>query len=278
MADYESTLTDGIRRVAIRIEYDGSRFHGWQTQPRQRTVQQVLSDALAEVVGHKVNLIGCSRTDTGVHALEHVSHFATTGTIPAERIPFALISRLPPDLTVHEAIDVGTDFHARYGTISKTYRYLIHLARIPSALSAGRAAFLSTSLDLDAMMEAARQLVGEHDYATFMDSGSDKLKTVRRLDSFSVQQKDNLIILEVRGNGFLYHMVRILAGTLIAVGQGRMEPSSMSELIKNKNRLKAGKTMPACGLYLTQVDYDPAIFSHDDAAETRWPTGGIFHI
>lgn len=278
MAEDESTRSDRTRRIALRAEYDGSRFHGWQMQDRQRTVQQVLSDALAGLVGHPVNLIGCSRTDTGVHALEHVSHFETTGTIPADRLPFALNSCLPPDLSVHEAVTVGPGFHARYGTVAKTYAYLIHQSRTPSALLAGRAAFLPTPLDLAAMQAAVIHLLGEHDFSAFMDAGSSGKTTIRRLDRLAIRQEGSLVQIEVCGSGFLYHMVRILAGTLTAVGQGKIQPDALPDLIQSHDRRQAGKTMPACGLYLSRVDYEPNLFVQDEAAGKRWPTGGVLHV
>lgn len=278
MAEFETVHTERIRRIAILIEYDGSRFHGWQIQDRQRTVQQVLTDALAGLLGHPIRLIGCSRTDTGVHALEHVSHFSTIGTIPAERLPFALNSRLPADLTVHAAANVGPDFHARYGTVAKTYRYLIHLSRTPSALLAGRAACLPTPLDTAAMQTAAGHLLGEHDFSAFKDAGNESPKTTRRLDRITVYEKDRLITIEICGNGFLYHMVRIIAGTLIAVGQGKIQPDAIPDMIQSCDRRQAGKTMPACGLYLTRVEYDPPVFIQEDAAGTRWLTGGNLHV
>jgi len=278
LADMTQPALDRIRRIALRIEYDGSRFHGWQIQERHRTVQQVLSDALADLLEHPVRLIGCSRTDTGVHALEHVSHFLTTGTIPADRLPFALNSRLPSDLTAHEATEVGPEFHARYGTVSKTYRYLIHQNRTPSALLAGRAAFLPTPLDIDAMRAATAGLTGEHDFTAFMDAGSEVQTTIRRIDHLTVDQDGRLITIEVRGSGFLYHMVRILSGTLVAVGQGKKRPEDMQSLILARDRRQAGKTMPACGLYLTRVDYNPNIFAHDEAAGLRWTSGGRSHV
>ena len=278
MADMTQPALDRIRRIALRIEYDGSRFHGWQIQERHRTVQQVLSDALADLLGHPVRLIGCSRTDTGVHALEHVSHFLTNGSIPADRLPLALNSRLPSDLTAHEAADVGPEFHARYGTVSKTYRYLIYQNRTPSALLAGRAAFLPTPLDLEAMRTAAAGLTGEHDFTAFMDAGSEVQTTIRRIDHLTVDREGRLITIEVSGSGFLYHMVRILSGTLVAVGQGKIRPGDMQSLILSRDRRQSGKTMPASGLYLARVDYDPNIFMHEDAADLRWPTGGRCHV
>ena len=247
-------------------------------QQRHRTVQQVLSDALAELVGHEVNLIGCSRTDTGVHALAHVSHFTTNGTIPAERLPFALNSRLPPDLTVHEAVTVSPGFHARYGTVGKTYRYLIHQSRTPSALLAGRAAFLPILLDIEAMQAACRHLIGEHDFAAFMDAGSAVRTTTRRLNRLDIHQDGNLVRIEVNGSGFLYHMVRIIAGTLTAVGQGKIQPDKIPDLIHSRDRRQTGKTMPACGLYLTQVDYEPPVFAQEDTAAERRYTGGKMHV
>lgn len=269
---------DALRRVALQIEYDGRHFHGWQTQERQRTVQQVLGDTLAGIVGHQVNLIGCSRTDTGVHALEHVSHFLTNASIPTERLPYALNSLLPDDLSVHAAVDVGADFHARYGTVAKTYRYLIYQSRTRSAMLAGRVAFLPTPLDLAAMRAAAPALLGTHDFSAFRDTSKDSPIPIRRLDRLDLEQEGHLISIEVSGSGFLYHMVRILAGTLMAVGLGKLAPEDMPDILASRNRLRAGKTMPACGLYLIQVDYDQKPFSHEHTIPERWLSGGTVHV
>lgn len=269
---------DEIRRVALEAEYDGRRFHGWQSQERLRTVQDVLGDALADIVGHKVNLIGCSRTDAGVHALRHVSHFLTTARIPAERLPLALISRLPDDLAVHAAVEVGPEFHARYGTVAKTYRYLICQSRTPSALLAGRAALQPTPLDLDAMRAAAPLLLGEHDFSAFRDASKDSPIPIRRLDRLEVHQDGRIIAIEICGSGFLYHMVRILAGTLLAVGQGRIKPEELPDILASHDRRRSGKTMPACGLYLVKAEYDPDPFQNRDAIRERWLSGGTDHV
>ncbi len=277
-ADEHVSAADSLRRMALQIEYDGRHFHGWQYQERHRTVQHVLGEALAGIVGHAVRLIGCSRTDAGVHALAHVSHFLTTSTIPADRLPLALNSHLPEDVAVHAAADVGSGFHARYGTVAKTYRYLVYQSRTPSALLAGRAAFLPTPLDLGAMQAAAPRLLGEHDFSAFRDASKEEVSPIRRLDRLDVQQDGRLIAIEVCGSGFLYHMVRILAGTLVAVGQGKIDPDCLPDILASRNRLRSGKTMPACGLYLTQVDYDPDPFVNKATVPERWLSGGTIHV
>lgn len=278
LADLDQGTGRSIRRIALRIEYDGRRFHGWQIQTGNRTVQQVLADAISDLVEHPVNLIGCSRTDTGVHALEHVSHFSTTATIPADRLPFALNCRLPEDLAVHEAAEVGPEFHARYGTVAKTYRYLIRQSRTPSPLLAGRAAFVHKPLDIPAMRAAAQSFIGEHDFSAFMDSGGEGKSTIRRIDRLTIDQSGSQIAIEVCGNGFLYHMVRILAGTLVYVGQGKIKPDEVPALIAAADRRLTGKTMPACGLYLVRVDYEPNVFLHSEYAVTERQTEGDAHV
>ncbi len=279
MAEGVSGAVGGvIRRIALRTEYDGRRFHGWQIQDGQRTVQQVLTDALSGMVGHPVRLIGCSRTDAGVHALAHVSHFMTTATIPADRIPFALNGRLPEDVAVHEAVEVGEGFHARYGTVAKTYRYLIHQSRTPSPLLAGRAAFVPRPLDVASMRLSAKALVGEHDFSAFMDAGSEVGTTVRRIDRLTIAHAGSQVMIEACGNGFLYHMVRILAGTLVYVGLGKIDPEDMPRLVRQADRRLTGKTMPACGLYLTKVDYEPQVFLQERSFSQGWLTEGNTNV
>ncbi|NLC84823.1 MAG: tRNA pseudouridine(38-40) synthase TruA [Ruminococcaceae bacterium] len=264
-----------LRRIALLTEYDGREFHGWQTQAKERTVQEVLEQTLARVLKHEVRLIGSSRTDAGVHAHKHVSHFSTTGTIPAERLPYALNGLLPDDLVAQAAAEVDNSFHARFGAVAKTYRYLIYQSRIPSALLAGRAAYLPTPLDIDAMREALPYFLGEHDFSAFRDTSKTIVRRpVRRLDRLDVRQESNLISFEICGSGFLYHMVRIITGTLVAVGLGKTKPEGITDIMLSGDRLQAGKTMPACGLYLLDVEYDNNPFTEIETVSPIWFTGG----
>ncbi len=268
-----------LRRIALLTEYDGRDFHGWQTQAKERTVQQVLEQTLSRILKHKVALIGCSRTDAGVHAYNHVSHFSTNSTIPAERLPFALNGLLPADLAAQAAVEVDSSFHARFGAIAKTYRYLIYQSRIPSALLAGRAAYLPMPLDLDAISAALPLLLGEHDFSAFRDTSKTNVRrSVRRLDRLDVQKDGNLISIEICGSGFLYHMVRIITGTLTAVGQGKIKPEDIPAIIRSGDRLQAGKTMPACGLYLLDIAYDSNPFEERNTVSPKWFAGGDLYV
>ncbi len=247
------------RSIALLTEYDGTRFIGWQSQREGRTVQGVLESALCALFEQPVRLAGCSRTDGGVHALGHVSHFHAAGTIPTDRIPLALNASLPDDISVRMAVDVPAEFHSRFDARAKRYSYRIWNARTRPAIARLTSCHEPRPLDLDAMRLAAAHLLGRHDFTSFKAAGSSTAKTtVRTMYDIQVMNhpSDPSITITVTGDGFLYNMVRILSGTLLYAGLGRIRPESVPDILAGRDRLKAGKTMPARGLTLEAVYYE----------------------
>ncbi len=249
------------RHVALLLEYDGTDFLGYQRQRRGRTVQGVLSQALETLCGHAVRLTGCSRTDAGVHAEGHVTDFWLDLPIPIDRLPLALNPLLPPDLSVREAREVPPEFHARHDATGKTYRYAVWNAPVRSALLRNRTAHVPLPLSLERMEQAARHLLGPHDFRCFRASGGPEGPTVRTLRRIGISREGPRVAIEVEGDGFLYNMVRILAGTLVEAGTGRRDPDGIPGLLASLDRRQAGKTMPPQGLTLVSVRYpDPEPF------------------
>ncbi|NLM59369.1 MAG: tRNA pseudouridine(38-40) synthase TruA [Clostridium sp.] len=244
-----------MKNIKLIIEYDGTNYHGWQTQENARTVQDVIEKALEDLTGEKIALIGSSRTDFGVHALGQVANFITNSTIPGDRFCYALNRILPEDIVIRESCEVSLDFHARFQAKGKKYRYIIYNSRFPSAMLRKRAYHVSYNLDAEGMKKAASYFTGTHDFFTFMATGSSVKTTVRTITGVSLEKKDNILEFEICGNGFLYNMVRIIAGTLVEVGMGRIKADDIPDIIKSKDRKKAGRTAPAHGLYLVEVYY-----------------------
>ena len=258
------------RRLALLTEYDGSGFNGWQAQARGRTVQQTLLEALQKLTGEDdLVLHGCSRTDAGVHARGHVSHFQTRCRIPAERLPMALNFHLPDDLVVRGACEINDDLHTQHHALGKIYSYRIWRQRNRPAILRQQASHVVGALDLGLMREAMPCLLGQHDFRAFMDTGSRDRSTIRTIQSLSLEADDQLLIFGVQGNGFLYHMVRILVGTLVLVAQGKIRPDSIPDILASRDRKQAGKTMPPQGLCLEQVLYDPPLFAEFFTSNTK---------
>lgn len=249
------------RHLAILTEYDGSAFNGWQAQARGRTVQQTLQQAISELTGEAPPvLIGCSRTDSGVHARGHVSHFRSSLRIPVEKIPLAMNSHLPSDLSVLAACEVADDFHAQYHAQGKIYTYRIWNHASRPAIDRFRCCHVPGSLDLNALGAAIPCLTGKRDFSAFMDTGSCDRNPVRTLYSISLAIDGPRLILRFHGDGFLYHMIRILAGTLVAVAQGKIAVADLPALVQGGDRRLTGKTMPPQGLCLERVLYYPPLF------------------
>ena len=246
------TLT---RNIKLTIEYDGTAYHGWQSQKNTVAVQDVISSAICRLTDEKCSLTGSSRTDRGVHAFGQVASFKTESQIPAERIAFALNSMLPEDIVIKKSEEVDMDFHARFCAKGKTYKYLIYNFIFPSALLRYRAYHVSYPLDVEAMKQASQYFLGTHDFFAFSATGSSAKTTVRTINSVSIRGSQPLTSLEISGDGFLYNMVRIIAGTLIEVGSGKIKPTDIAGIIDGRDRKKAGKTAPAHGLYLVEVNY-----------------------
>jgi tRNA pseudouridine38-40 synthase len=247
-----------VSTYRLILEYDGRDFVGWQLQPRQqRSVQGVLHEAVRRVTGESVRVIGAGRTDAGVHAEGQVASLALDAAPDPDRLRRALNGVLPADVAVVDCATMPEGFHARYQAKSKLYRYRIWNGQSPSPLRTGRTHRVPSRLDVSAMREAADALVGSHDFASFQAAGSEVRSTVRRLHRVEVSgEPGGEIRLEVEGQGFLRHMVRILAGTLIEVGLGRREAGSLPEVLAARDRSRAGRTAPAHGLTLVRVAYE----------------------
>ena len=245
----------GTHRVLLTISYDGTAYAGWQWQDNALSVQQVLEEALARLTGEKTRVTGASRTDAGVHALGQRAHFDTFSRIPPDKFPFALNTLLPPDIRVLEGFAVPSDFHARFDARGKRYTYRIHNAPHASALMRGLTAHVPRPLDMDRMRESLPALLGTHDFAAFQAAGGTAKTTVRTLTEATLHRDGPLITLTVRGNAFLYNMVRIIAGTLMEVGTGKRAPGAIARAIATGDRLALGQTAPAKGLTLMRVLY-----------------------
>lgn len=248
-------------KVLLELSYDGTDYHGWQVQPGRVTVQSTVQDACERVFGARLPVTGCSRTDSGVHARRFYCTVEGDITVPCERIPAALNSLLPPDISVLSAVAVADSFHPRYDCLGKEYCYSIYTGKVRDPLNYKHSWQLCRPLDAEAMRCAARHFIGTHDFAAFCASGSSVTDTVRTVSSLEIKAEDDgYVKVCVSADGFLYNMVRIIVGTLVKVGMGKLDAESIDEIIESRDRSKAGNTAPACGLYLNQVfycDFDP---------------------
>lgn len=248
-------MTD-THRVKLIVEYDGTHYAGWQRQINAMSVQQKLEEALSRLTKTPVTVTGASRTDAGVHALGQTVHFDTTSRIPAEKFSYALNTMLPYDIRVRASMDAAPDFHARFQAKSKIYRYLIHNAPHASAVWRNHRAHVMYDLDVEKMNREVQSVIGTHDFAPFAASGSVVKDTVRTIYNARVVRHGEQVMLLVHGNGFLYNMVRILAGTLISVGTGKLEEGAIARALSSLSRLDLGVTAPAHGLTLMRIFYD----------------------
>lgn len=246
-----------MRNIKLIIEYEGTNYCGWQSQKNACSIQETIQNAIEKITGSRSNLTGSGRTDAGVHAKGQVANFLTDSKIPAERFAFALNSVLPRDIVIKNSSEVEMEFHARYSTVGKKYSYLLLNSKQPTALYRNLAYHVSycDKLDLEQMYVASQHFVGTHDFAGFMSTGSSIKGTVRTIYEINIVQEDDLIKLIYHGNGFLYNMVRIISGTLLYAGIGKIHSNEIPKVIASKDRTKAGITLPAHGLYLEKVLY-----------------------
>lgn len=244
-----------MRNIKLVIEYDGKSFNGWQKQPNKLNIQGEIEKAIEEITGEKIDLIASGRTDAGVHSLGQVANFKTNSTIDVEKIPYAINSKLKKSIVIKSAEEVPERFHSRYSVHSKTYRYTINNSKFGTALYRDMEYHFPIELDEKKMQKAAKFFEGEHDFKAFKASGTSSKSSVRTIYKATVERKGDRVIIELTGNGFLYNMVRIIAGTLIDVGIGKIKPEEVKEIIEKKERKNAGKTLPARGLCLLEVDY-----------------------
>lgn len=243
------------KRVCLVVAYDGTNYHGWQIQNNGITIESELNRCLEEITGEKIAVIGASRTDSGVHSMGNIAVFDTGSPIPAEKFSHALNSRLPEDIRVIRSGPVESDWHPRHCESRKTYEYRIYRGQVMLPVKRLYSYFTRYELNVEAMKQAASYLVGEHDFKSFCQTGAQVESTVRTLYQAEVEEDGNEIVIRVCGNGFLYNMVRIIAGTLMEVGQGRKKPEDMMQIIEARDRSAAGPTAPAHGLMLMKYEF-----------------------
>ncbi len=257
---WESRMEDrsigSMRRIKLTVAYDGTNYHGWQYQPGVVTIEGELNRCLSELFGKEIQVIGASRTDAGVHALGNIAVFDTLSRIPAEKIAYALNQRLPEDIRIRKSEETASDFHPRKCASRKTYEYRIINEEFLNPLERLYAHFTYVPLDVKRMQEGAAYLLGEHDFKSFCAAGSTAETTIRTIYDITVKKEESMIIIRVTGNGFLYNMVRIIAGTLMEVGKGRIQPAQVEGILAAKNRTKAGPTAPAKGLRLYEYRFE----------------------
>lgn len=244
-----------MRNIKLTIEYDGTNYSGWQVQVGVVTIQQRVEEAVRAVTGERAHVQGASRTDAGVHALRTVANFKTESKIPIHKLILALNANLPEDIAVREIEEADEKFHAQFHAKSKVYRYTIFNSPIRTALDRHFVHSFGLKLDEGRMAEAAKCLVGEHDFRSFTTEAWAKTNTVRTVKDIRVERDGDLITISVEANGFLYNMVRAIAGTLIEIGRGKMEVAEMQAILEARDRKKAGPTAPAKGLCLVEVRY-----------------------
>lgn len=244
-----------MRRIKLIVGYDGTDYHGWQYQDNGSTIEGELNKALKKLLTEEICVIGASRTDAGVHALCNVAVFDTVTSIPADKFAYALNQLLPEDIRIRESLEVSTDFHPRRTETRKTYEYHIHNEEFPNPLKHRYSYFTYTPLDIELMQKAAHELLGQHDFTSFCSINSTALSPVRTITDITVTKLDTDITIRVTGNGFLYNMVRIIAGTLMEVGRRKIKPEQIKVILEARDRTKAGPTAPACGLILTNYEF-----------------------
>lgn len=244
-----------MTRVKLVVAYDGTNYCGWQIQDNGITVEEVLNRELSKLLNEDIKVIGASRTDSGVHALGNVAVFDTNTRIPAEKISFALNQRLPDDIRIQESCQVSDDFHPRFCDTIKTYEYRIWNDRFPNPVVRLYSKFVYFNIDVEKMERAAKYLIGEHDFKSFCSSRTQVETTVRHVTDINFRREGKMIIMQIKGYGFLYNMVRIIMGTLLKCGMGMYEPEHVKEILEACDRGKAGPKSEACGLTLVGIEY-----------------------
>ncbi len=244
-----------MKRIGIVVAYDGTNYCGWQIQPNGPTIQGILNETLTRLLGEPIEVKGASRTDAGVHALGNVAVFDTNARMPGEKISFALNQFLPEDIRIQLSEEVEPDFHPRYCDSEKTYEYRILNRKFPVPTERLYSYFYHYKLEVEKMREATSYLIGTHDFASFCGAGAQVKSTVRTITAMAVEREGDMVTIRVSGTGFLYNMVRIIAGTLIEIGNGQYPPEQMKEILDACSREAAGPTAPAHGLTLVGIEY-----------------------
>lgn len=245
-----------MRNIKLTIEYDGKDFNGWQKQPKKLNIQGTIEQAIKQITGEDVELNASGRTDAGVHALGQVANFKTNSQIPIEKFAIAINSKLKRSIVIKKAEEVDERFHSRLSCKKKTYRYIINNSPEGTAIYRNLETHIPQKLNLDQMKKAIKYFEGEHDFKAFKASGTSSKSSVRTIYKADIYQENEKIFIEITGNGFLYNMIRIIVGTLVEVGLGKIEPERIIDIIQQGKRENAGKTFPPNGLYLLEVIYD----------------------
>ena len=244
-----------MRNIKLIIEYEGKKFGGWQKQPTKLNIQGEIEQAIKEITGEEVELIASGRTDSGVHSLGQTANFKTNSNIEVEKIAYAINSKLKKSIVIKSAEEVEENFHARYNCKGKKYKYVINNSVQGTAIYRDLECHIPQKLNVEKMKKAIKHFEGEHDFKGFRASGTSSKSSVRTIYKAEVKQDDERITIELTGNGFMYNMVRIISGTIVDVGLGKIEPNEIPYIIESKDRTRAGKTLPAHGLYLVEVYY-----------------------
>lgn len=260
-----------MKRIKLTVAYDGTNYSGWQIQPNAPTIENVLDEAIFKTTGERIHVTGASRTDAGVHALGNVAVFDTESTIPGDKWAFAINRHLPEDVSVIASREVKPDFHPRHCNTVKTYEYTMLCGTHPLPQLRNSSWHAGYGLDIEAMQDVAKVLVGEHDFRSFCCVRTQVESTVRTVYSIEFEKKPagfngshSIVTMRIRGNGFLYNMVRIIAGTLVQVGKGKLTKEDVQLMLDSKDRCEAGQTAPPQGLTLMNIDYvdgDDAVYS-----------------
>lgn len=245
-----------MANIALSLSYEGTRYHGWQAQKNASSLQQTITEALKKLLKQEIDLSGCGRTDAGVHARRYLANFKADCPIPLEKLPLALNAHLPPDIAVKGAVMVPEEFDARFSCTKKEYTYYIYPCRIRDPFFTGRTYAYPYPLDVENMARGAAYFAGRRDFASMQSVGTPVKSTVRTVHYVSVQQEGDLIAISACADGFLYNMVRAIAGTLLYVGCGKFTPEHVAEILASADRQNAGPTLPGCGLFMTRLWYE----------------------
>jgi len=263
-------VSSPTRRLAVGIEYDGTRYAGWQHQPGLATIQDSVQKALSAVADHPVTVAAAGRTDAGVHACGQIAHFDTRAERPVRGWVLGANSNLPPDIAINWAMEVEPSFHARYTAQGRSYRYCMLRRATRPAILRDRVCWTRATLHVEAMHDAAQALVGEHDFSSFRAVECQSTTALRHVDAITVRGEGPLVVMEISANSYLHHMVRNIAGTLMQVGAGERPPAWVAEILAARDRSRAGITAPASGLYLWRVRYPPSLQIPEPVASRPW--------
>lgn len=246
-----------IRNIALKLSYDGTNYHGWQTQANSESIQSTLISAASSLFNENVKIVGCGRTDSGVHAKKYFASVRTPSSIPVERIPHALNSMLPNDISVISALEVSDDFHPVHSCIKKEYSYLLYTDKVRNPFFNKRMLHYRFPFDIQKVRQAAKHFVGTHDFAAVRSLGTPVKSTVRTVFSCDILQEENIVTIRISANGFLYNMARAITGTLLDVSSGKILPDDIPLILESGDRSRAGATVPPYALYMTDVIYPP---------------------